>query len=213
MIEKKKTLIIFGAGGHGRVVADVATVLGHWTSVVFYDDFHPKGFRSGFWTVEGSSRDLETLSRGDHDIAVGIGDNVKRLELVQKILDLGFCLPPIVHPSASVSPRAELGPGSVVFPQSAINVGSSIGKGCIVNTGAIVDHDSKVGDGVHLSPGSALAGNVTVGKLSWVGIGACVKQGIVIGSQVMVGAGAVVVKDLQNSVTVVGVPARVRGEQ
>jgi sugar O-acyltransferase (sialic acid O-acetyltransferase NeuD family) len=203
------TLLVVGAGGHGRVVADAATTMGSWETVCFVDDCAKEVNAPGFEIV-GTSADLERFAKSYRAAVVGIGDAQTRLRLIERCTEFGFDLPMIVHKSAAVSVRAFIGAGSVVFAQAAVNPGATIGRGCIVNTGATVDHDCHLDDGVHACPGVNLAGNVRVGARTWIGIGACVKQGVRIGSDVVIGAGAVVISDVKSGLTVVGVPARAR---
>jgi sugar O-acyltransferase (sialic acid O-acetyltransferase NeuD family) len=205
------TLLVLGAGGHGRVVADAAATMGTWSAICFVDDRAAAPSVTGFEIV-GTSADLERLAKSYTAVVVGIGDAQKRLQLMERSARFGFELPVIVHRSAAVSARAQLGAGSVVFAQAAVNPGAHLGRGCIVNTGATVDHDCHFEEGVHACPGVHLAGNVQVGARTWIGIGACVKQGVRIGSDVVIGAGAAVVSDVASGLTVVGVPARARQE-
>lgn len=203
------TLLVLGAGGHGRVVADAATTMGSWSTISFVDDRADRVIIPGFETV-GSSADLARLYGTYSAAVVGIGEARIRLEFMQRCDEAGFELPVIVHRSAAVSVRASLGAGSVVFAQSAVNPGAVLGRGCIVNTGATIDHDCQLEEGVHACPGAHLAGNVRVGARTWIGVGACVKQGVRIGNDVVIGAGAAVVSDVESGLTVVGVPARAR---
>lgn len=203
-------LLVLGAGGHGKVVADAAMEMGRWSYIGFVDDQGEQLQQVAGVPVIGRLVDLGLL-RGEWSAAVvAIGDARKRLEILSAIRDLNFELPVIVHPSAAVSRLAAVGVGTVIFAQAAVNAGASIGTGCIVNTGATVDHDCRLDDGVHICPGTNLAGNVTVGARSWIGIGSAVRQGISIGKDVMVGAGSVVVQDVPDAVMVYGVPARMR---
>jgi sugar O-acyltransferase (sialic acid O-acetyltransferase NeuD family) len=203
------TLIVLGAGGHGRVVADAATTTGSWKTVCFVDDRAERLNVPGFEIV-GTSADLERLAKSYKALVVGIGDASTRLQLMERGTKSGFELPVILHRSAAVSTLASIGAGSVVFAQAAVNPGATLGRGCIVNTGATVDHDCYLDDGVHACPGVHLAGDVRVGARTWIGIGASVKQGVRIGNDVVVGAGAAVVADVESGLTVVGVPARAR---
>jgi sugar O-acyltransferase (sialic acid O-acetyltransferase NeuD family) len=203
------TLIVLGAGGHGRVVADAATTTGSWKTVCFVDDRAESLNVPGF-EMAGTSADLEQLAKSYKALVVGIGDASTRLQLMDRCTRFGFGLPVIVHRSAAVSTRASIGAGSVVFAQAAVNPGATLGRGCIVNTGATVDHDCHLDEGVHACPGVHLAGNVRVGARTWIGIGACVKHGVRIGNDVVIGAGAAVVSDVESGLTVVGVPARTR---
>jgi sugar O-acyltransferase (sialic acid O-acetyltransferase NeuD family) len=201
------SLLIIGAGGHGRVLADTAVASARWEQIAFVDD-RVEADRILNLPRAGTSADLEMLARTYQAAAVGIGDARVRLDLLARCAQLGFELPVIVHPSAAVSSFASLGSGTVVFAQAAINAGAALDRGCIVNTGATVDHDCRLDEGVHVCPGAHLAGHVTVGARSWLGIGSCVKHGISIGNDVTVGAGAAVVANVAAGLTVVGVPAR-----
>lgn len=203
------SLLIIGAGGHGRVLADAAVASGRWQQIAFVDD-GLDAERILNLPYAGTTADLERLGPTYRAAAVGIGDARIRLELLRRCAQLGFEVPVIVHPSAVVSPSASLGSGTVVFAQAAINAGAVLERGCIVNTGATVDHDCRLEEGVHVCPGTHLAGNVVVGARAWLGIGSCVRHGISLGSDVMVGAGAAVVANVAAGLTVVGVPARAK---
>jgi sugar O-acyltransferase (sialic acid O-acetyltransferase NeuD family) len=204
------SLLVLGAGGHGRVVADAAHSTKQWDLIAFADDRRDASHKPLGLEVVGALADFEALSRRFDAVALGVGDNLTRLALYSRCLRANCRLPVIAHASAAVSPFADVGPASVVFAQAAVNPGAALGPACIVNTGATVDHDCVLGEGVHVSPGANLAGNVRVGARTWIGIGACVRQGIAIADDVTVGAGSVVVADVQPRVTVLGVPARVR---
>ena len=207
-------LLILGAGGHSKVVAETALASGVASSVAFLDD-RCTGLDSCLtvlgWPVMGPLvLSLQADIAAQFEAAVvAIGDAATRLHWIQQLQHAGYHLPVLMHPTAWVSPSAQLGPASVVFAQVAVQAQVSIGTGAILNTGCIVDHDAQLADGVHLGPGSRLAGEVNVGARSWIGIGASVIQQVRIGSDVTIGAGAAVVRDLPNSVTAVGVPARV----
>lgn len=203
-------LLLLGAGGHGRVVADAATAAGPWTEVTFLDDRFPSLVTSGAWPVVGPFDELERMAASVDGCVPAVGDSRLRLILLDRAARAGVRIPTVVHPRATISPNAVLGEGTVAFAGSVVNPGATLGRGCIVNTGATVDHDCVLGDGVHVCPGAHLAGDVAVGAHSWIGIGAVAKQGIRIGSSVMVGAGAACVRDVRDGATVVGVPARER---
>ena len=196
------------------MVAETALASGAASSVAFLDDRCP-GLDACLsvlsWPVIGPlelALDADISSQFDAAV-VAIGHAATRLHWIQQLQVAGYDLPLLVHPTAWVSPSAQIGPASVVFSQVAVQAQASIGAGAILNTGCTVDHDVQLADGVHLCPGSCLAGEVQVGFRSWIGIGASVIQQVCIGSDVTVGAGAAVVRDLPNSVTAVGVPARV----
>lgn len=210
MIAKRQNgLLIVGAGGHGRVVADTAEVTGQWGDIVFLDDRYPELAMAGPWPIVGKIEDAVKMHQLFPDAAVGIGNNAIRLKMLNILRELNFNLPVIAHPTAAVSRHAQIEEGTVIFAQAAVNIGARLGAGCIVNTGSKIDHDCILGCGVHISPGVNLAGGVVIGNSSWMGIGVSVRQEMVIGSNVMVGAGAAVVKNLPDGTTARGVPARI----
>ena len=207
-------LLILGAGGHSKVVAETAIASGVASHIAFLDDrcvcFDSCPPLMGWPVIGPLSLALHADSRSQFDAAVvAIGNSATRLHWIQQLQIAGYSLPVLIHPTAWVSPSAHLGPASVVFAQAAVQAQVSIGTGAILNTGCSVDHDAKLADGVHLCPGSHLGGEVTVGARSWIGIGASVIHQVCIGSDVTVGAGAAVIRDLPSSVTAVGVPTRV----
>jgi sugar O-acyltransferase (sialic acid O-acetyltransferase NeuD family) len=207
-------LLLLGAGGHARVVAETALATGCFSSIAFLDDrcSGPTQLsdQPGWPVIGPFVSALDPQIRLQFPAAlVAIGNAAVRLQWLPRLATAGYELPIVVHPTAWVSPSSQLGVGSVVFAQAAIQAQAVIGSGAILNTGCSVDHDAQLGNGVHICPGARLAGEVQVGDRSWIGIGASVIQQIRIGADVTVGAGASVVRDLPDGVTAVGVPARV----
>lgn len=195
-------LIIIGAGGHGKVIADNAVKNGY-TDVCFVDD-HASGSCMGF-PIVGRSADLVSLDDGATDFVIGIGNNAVRKEVARKY-DVNWVS--LIHPSAQIGLHVSIGKGTVVMAGAVINVCATVGEHCIINTGAIVEHDNVIEDYVHLSPKVALGGTVQIGELTHVGIGAAVRNNIRICGMSTIGAGAVVVRNIQDSGTYIGVPAR-----
>jgi len=207
-----RSLLIIGAGGHGRVVADAARHAGGWSRIEFFDERWPELQSLDGHPVVGNLSQLLLRAApvwpAGTDLIVALGDNARRLALSHEFAEKGATLATVVHPSAVVSESVKLGAGSVVFAGAVINPGSVIGRAGIVNTGALVDHDARIAEGVHVCPGVALAGGVSVGALAWIGIGSCVIQGVKIGERALVGAGSVVIRDVAPATTVAGSPAR-----
>lgn len=187
-----KSIYIYGASGHGKVVADIARAC-KYENIIFLDD---------------SSENKFTTNLEKFDIIIAIGDNSIRKKLQQKVIDAGFNVVNLIHPSAILSPNANLKRGIVVMPNVVVNADATIKDGVILNTGCIVEHDCIIDDFVHLSPNVSLAGGVKVGELSHIGIGTSVIQKISIGKNTTIGAGAVVVRDIGDSVVAVGTPAK-----
>ena len=206
-IQDVNDLLVFGAGGHGRVVAEAAA--DQYSDIAFVDDDTDLS-GSGNWPVLGLVSDVLSGKLPCSKAAVAIGDNAKRLGLIDRLIASDIEVASIVHRSAVLSASAIVGAGSVLLAHAVVSSGAQLGRGCIVNTGATIDHDCELADGVHVSPGAHLAGNVTVGSCAWIGLGAVVREGTVIGSGAVVGAGAAVVTDIADGSRVVGVPAKTR---
>ncbi|MBY0544693.1 MAG: acetyltransferase, partial [Gammaproteobacteria bacterium] len=160
--------------------------------------------------IIGTCGQLEQIIAQENiiDVFIAIGDNKKRLKMMNDTQLLGLTCPNLIHPTAVISSFASLGQGILVMPQASINCMASVDDACIINTAAVIEHDCVLEKGVHVSPNATLAGGVTVGQTSWIGINSAVKEKIQIGRNVIVGAGAVVINNVQDDQTVVGVPAK-----
>ncbi len=203
-------LLIAGAGGHGKVVADAAVRQGGCSGVAFVDDRFPGLTAVGDWPVIGRLADVAALSGRFEACLAAFGAPALRLKVLGEAEAAGYRLPVVVHPSATVARGVHLGDGTVVLAGAVVNIDASVGRGCIINSGAVVEHDCVLGDGVHVCPGACIAGEVRIGRCAWIGIGASIIQRIAIGEHVTVGAGAVCVHDVPDGQTVMGVPARER---
>lgn len=202
----KKKLLIIGASGHGKVVADIALKMNEWQKVAFLDDDKNLHSVMGLEVIGESKKAFELLD--DYDMCVGIGNNAIRKEF-QTALELkGASLPALIHPTAILGEGVKFNSGTVIMAGVVINCCTKIGKGCIINTGCTIDHDNVIGDFNHISPGAHLAGTVTIGNNTWVGIGSIISNNVNITNDCTFGAGAVVVKDIKSSGTYVGVPVR-----
>lgn len=199
--------VIAGAGGHARSVLWAVRSAGE-LEIVACTDPHATGELDGVPIVGGD----EALRDVGTEVAViGIGgsrDNALRAAVYERLVHLGFVLPAVVHARATVADTATLGPGTVVLAGAVVGAGVTVGADVIVNTGAVVDHDCVLEDHVHVASGATLGGNVHVSHGAHVGLGASVIQGVRIGELAVVGAGAVVIRDVAQGTTVVGVPAR-----
>jgi sugar O-acyltransferase (sialic acid O-acetyltransferase NeuD family) len=194
-------LAIFGASGHGRVVADAAA-LGGWDEIVFFDD------RAG--TAQGTLAGLLDGLAEFNGVIVGIGTNRFRRRATIELQARQAPLVNVLHPSAVISARARLGIGVFAAPLAVAGPDAEIGDGAILNTASSVDHDARIGPYAHIAPGTHLSGAVTVGSGAWIGIGSAVREGVVIGDWTMVGAGSVVVGNLPARCIAYGNPARPR---
>lgn len=195
-----KRLIIIGAGGHGRVAADIGRLTGY-TDIAFLDD-HP----SDTLNVVGNTTDIERFV-GTADFFVGIGNNTLREQFQKELERCGASIATLIHPSAVVASDAVIGRGTILAAGAIVCVNVTVGDGVIINTAASVDHDCTVGDFCHVSVGSHVCGTVHIGARTWIGAGATVIHNVDVGDDCMIGAGAVVVKSTTDSGLYKGVPA------
>lgn len=202
----KNKLLIIGAGGHGRVAADVAKLMCKWSRICFLDDKFGLCDESPYKLI-GKSDDYNKYVN-DYDMFVAIGDNSIRKSYISKLIDLNATLATLIHPNAVISGSVRLGQGTVAMAGVIVNTGSTIGIGCILNTACTIDHDVNICDFVHISPGANLAGNVSVGSNSWIGIGSVVSNNVSVAENTIVGAGGVVIKNIGQGGTYAGVPVR-----
>lgn len=200
-------LVIVGAGGHGAVVAEAAISSGEWSSIGFLDDMIESNEVVVECPVIGETALWPDLINKDCHFFVAVGDNQKRDEILSQIEERDGMLAMISHSAAVISPSSSIEAATFIAAGAIIGARATIGRGAIVNTGASIDHDCVVGRAVHISPGAHVAGNVTIGCKSWIGVGASVREEICIGRNTRVGAGAAVVSDVDDNVTVIGVPA------
>jgi len=204
-------IAIWGAAGHAKVVADAVRATSRFELVGLIDDTAPqrRGELHYGIAILGGREALDRLLANGTRLAFGFGDNAARLRIGAEMAARGFVFPALVHPSAVVSPSAQIGAGSFVAAGAIVNADARLGAHVIVNSAAIVEHDNDVGDGVHLSPRACLSGRVRIGSGSWIGSGAVVRDRIAIGARCIVGAGSVVVTDIPDAVMAYGCPARV----
>lgn len=196
-------LMIIGAIGYGKVVADIAIRRGY-TEIAFLDDNELIKECLGYPVV---GKTCEVTEYSDYDFFVAIGNPITREDKMNILIENKLNVITLIHPDAVIARDVSVGIGSVIMAGVVINSDSKIGRGCIVNTGASVDHDDIVDDYVHLAVGSHLAGTVHIGKKTWIGAGAIVSNNIDVCADCMIGAGAVVIRNIDTAGTYVGVPA------
>lgn len=202
-----KSVIIIGASGHGKVVADIIQKSGDKILGFLDDNTELEDIFMGF-PILGTINDYEKY-KGVAEFVVAIGDASIRRCVSRKLQNVRIYT--AIHPSAVISSLGvSIGKGTVVMANSVINSGSQIGEFCIINTGAIVEHDNIIEDFVHVSVGAKLAGTVCIGKNTWIGIGAVVSNNLKICENCVIRAGAVVVENIVKSGNYQGVPAKIK---
>lgn len=206
---QRNQVTIIGAGGHAKVVIDALRLVYGTPSINLYDDAqHKQGaILLGIRVETPVPASFELLG----DIHIAIGNNNVRQALGNILILAGNNFIGVIHPKAVVSPYAVLGKGNFIAAGAIVAADANLGDGVIVNHQAVVDHDCVIGSWVHIAPGAVLGGGVRVGYGTLIGAGAVILPGVKIGANVAVGAGAVVTKDVIDNVTVVGIPARLRG--
>lgn len=197
-----REVIIIGAGGHGKVIADIVTkskdkVFG------FLDDYNSAD-KILTYPVLGKVCDCNKYL--DKEFFLAIGNNEIRKKITDEYPLLKYYT--AIHPSAVISENVTIGEGTCIMAGAVINSSANIGRHCIINSGAIVEHDNRLSDFVHLSPGAVLCGTVAVGECTHIGGGVTVKNNINIASNVIIGVGAAVVSDITAAGTYCGIPAK-----
>jgi UDP-perosamine 4-acetyltransferase len=207
-------VVIIGAGGHGR---EVAEILKHREqhdnslSVIGFIDDNPAlaGSLLNDLPVLGDWNWFDGIDRADIGLVCAVGSPRITRDLTRRATELGLKFVNAISPLAHVSPSAVLGCGVVMFPNTVVSTNCFLSDYCVLNVGATVSHDTKIGRYSNINPGAHLAGNVAVGEGSYIGMGASVIQGISIGDWTVIGAGAVVIRDLPDNIVAVGVPAKI----
>ncbi len=205
-------LLIIGGGGHSTVVIDTALATKKFTKISFVDDDEDRVFEKklNFAEYLGNCENaLKPYIVNDYkNVFIALGNNQSRYYWYQKLLNLQYEFPTLLHPRAIVSEFSTVEMGSIILANAVIQANTKIGKFSIINTSANVDHDCNIGDFSHMAPGVNIAGGVSIGKNCFVGTGASLIPNINVGCNVIVGAGSTVLNDLKDGITAFGNPAK-----
>lgn len=196
--DEKCKVIIVGAGGHGKVVADIIKLNGDEV-LGYLDDKNPDELPE--YNILGTTK---LLGKRDCYYFVAVGN----CEVRERLMSAKVKWYTAIHPSAVIANDTTIGDGSCVMANAVINSGTKIGMGVIVNTAASIDHDCIINEYVHVAPGVHISGTVTVGKCTWIGVGSTISNNLAIANNCLIGAGTLVIKDINKPGTYVGVPAR-----
>ncbi|MBX7491467.1 acetyltransferase [Helicobacter turcicus] len=198
-------MAIFGAGGHGVVVADVLEAL-KIPYLVIDDAPIPKQL-NGISAITKSDF-LALRDAKEHGVVLAIGNNAVRKNLYEFFMQNDFCLPSIIHPSAIISKTAKIANAVVVMSNAVVNARTQVSAGAILNTASVVEHDCHVGAFAHIAPNATLCGGVSIGALTHIGAGSVVIEGKSVGEHCVIGAGSVVINPIPSFKRVVGNPAK-----
>lgn len=208
-----RSVIVIGAGGHARVVADALVCAGAKVLGFTDSDASLWGRLLQGLPVLGGDDVLTRHDPGAVTLVNGLGmidarSATLRRRVQEVLTSRGWTFTAVRHPSAIVSPRAGLASDVQVLAGAVIQTGASVGTGTIINTRAVIEHDATLGDWSHVAPGAVICGNVRIGAFTHVGAGATVRQALHIGARCLIGIGAAVVSGQSDGACVVGVPAR-----
>lgn len=202
-------LLIIGAGGHAKVVIDVARAAG-FEPIAALDPVAVGQICNGVEVLGSDTMAPEIFASGTSMAAIAIGENRLRCRIAEHLQTIGFTFPRLVHPTAVVSGSAKIGVGTIVMSNAVVNADASIGDFVIVNSSAIVEHDCVLGRGAHVAPGTCLGGGVRVGCGALIGIGSVARPRSIIGDFAVVGAGSTIISDIPADCIAMGSPARLR---
>ena len=189
-----KKIAIIGAGGHGKVVGEIA-LLNKYNTIDFFDDQTNEIKKFPFKICGNLNQLINNITNYDF-FFVAIGNNEKRFDKLSWLKEKKVNIVSLIHPKSTISKLSSLGVGSCVMANAAINPGTFIKEGVIINTSSSIDHDCVIEDYAHISPNCSLSGNVSVGKFTHLGTATSVQQGINIGNNVNTGIGSKVFKDI-----------------
>jgi len=207
-----KKILIFGAGGHSRVVADIILKQGEYKIFGFIDNNVPIGTKIMGSKVLGNDSGLAQILKDNdiHEGVIAIGDNYLRKKVAEKILNYksDFNFINCIHPYASIALDVKIGSGNVFMAGSIVNSSTKIGSHCIFNTNSSIDHDNNIENFVSLAPNSTTGGNVNIGDLTSIGMSANILENISVKSNCLIGANSLINKDTRSFSVYFGSPAK-----
>ncbi len=207
-----KNVVIIGAGGHAKVIADIIIKSGD-NVYGFLDDNKKKNeIIIDNYKIIGKIDDCLTLQKNASELyfIIAIGNNYTR-KLISEKYDLNYYT--AIHPTSTIGMQVQIDKGTVVMANVCVNSNTKIGQHCIINTGAVVEHDNIIDDYVHISPNATLCGTVKIGECTHIGAGTTIINNVGITKECIIGAGAVIVNDVLEKGTYVGVPAKIMKEK
>ena len=191
-----KKIAIIGAGGHGKVVGEIA-LLNHYKSICFFDDKIDEIKKFPF-AISGNLNFLKNRLKEFEDFFVAIGDNYIRYNKMEWLKKEKVNFATLIHPKSTISKFSSLGVGTCVMANAVVNAGTLIKEGVIINTSSSIDHDCMIDDYAHISPNCSLSGGIRIGKFSHLGTGTSIHPGINVGDNVKTGIGSKIFRNILN---------------
>lgn len=186
-----RTLLILGAGGHGRAVAEAALLGDEWSTVIFLDDAWPEVTEALGCEVAGKAADIASFTGRCQGAIAAVGNNSVRQQWISRIEQTGLELVSVVHPNAWISPSAKIGAATAVMAGAVVGTVAEVGRGAIINANATVDHDVVMEELSHIGVSVQLAGGVKIGARAWLQAGSSCGYGVVVGEGMTFGPGTV----------------------
>lgn len=206
-----KKILVFGSGGHAKVVIDIIEKSNKYEIFGIIDSFRPLKQTVCGYEVIGDESILLKIRSEIYGGIVAIGDNWVRKKVVEKIMAIQpqFKFVHAIHPAAIIGNSVKIADGTVVMGGTVINSNTSVSEHCVINTHSSIDHDCRIGSFASIAPGSTLGGNVTVGDCTAISLGAKVIHSLTIGSHTVIGAGSTVIHDIGSNAVAYGTPAKI----
>lgn len=205
-------IVLIGGGGHAKVLIELIRSLDRYDIIGILDSRLKIGSSVLGVYVLGRDRLLKRLyDKKVKNVCIGVGsinNNEKRRRLYERVHEIGFHVPELVHPQSIVSNESKISEGVQVMAGAIIQTHTIINPNTIINTGAIVEHDCIIGKHVHICPGVVISGGCIVGDGAFIGAGTTIIQGVRIGKETLIAAGSLVGKEVLDGATVKGVPAK-----
>lgn len=208
---KKENVIIIGSSNQAKLVIDILHEMDCYNIIGLTSENHESGYHVSGYKVLGNDSILDNYPPNDVKLVMGVGgyrNNQVRKKIFKRLTDTGYRFINAVHPFSSISKTCELGTGIVIYAGTVINTNAVIGNNCILALNSSVGHDTVIEDNVLLSAGTNIGADAKVGDSSLIAMGAKVVSGISIGKNVLMAAGSVAVTNIEDSLTVFGIPAK-----
>lgn len=198
---------IYGSGGSGREVKDIADMIGTWEEIIFIDDTVESGVFKG---VKRMPFDCfcKTFDKKNSEVIVALGEPEYKKKLYKKVKDRDYSFANVIHPTAWISPSAKLGRGIIIKAGVIISCDAVVEDNVRIEPFAIIGHDCIVRESTQISPNVTMGGCSEIGAESYIGINVPIKENLKIGSNVVIGMGSVVLRDIPDNVIAMGNPAR-----